>query len=245
MAFLYMLAAIFAWRLWSGGNWADALLTGMAMGFAAWTKNAALMGIGFLSLWLAYAWLKGKMPLRLMVLALAVCAVIAAPWYIRNWLEARLIVPTTAWTDQAERSLRTVLLFITQPQNFALTGWVIMLAIITSLVDLIRRRLGEETVMLAIWTLPFFGVWWLLVSYDPRFVLLFLPLLCVWGGGWLIHAWAWIPAIWQKRIRMPLAVVALIWTLYIAWISIEYKGAIVGDPFMSDAAKHTVVLSGK
>jgi hypothetical protein len=245
MAFLYTLAAIFAWRLWKGGNWIDALLTGMAIGFAAWTKNAALMGIAFVSLWLVYAWFRGKTQFRYIILALSVCAVIAAPWYIRNWFEARLIVPPTAWTEQAERSLRTLLLLITQPQNFALTGWVIMLAIITAALDFIRRRLQAEPVMLAIWTLPFFGVWWLLVSYDPRFVLLFLPLLCVWGGGWLVRSWNWLPGVWQKRIKIPLALVALIWTLYIVWISVEFKGAILNDPFMNDASKHSIVLSGK
>jgi hypothetical protein len=176
---------------------------------------------------------------------LVVYAVIAAPWYVRNWFEARLIVPPTAWTEQAERSLRTLLLLITQPQNFALTGWVILLAVITATVGLIRRRLQAEIVMLAILTLPFFGVWWLLVSYDPRFVLLFLPLLCVWGGCWLVRVWEWLPNLWQKRTQLPLAVVALIWTLYIAWIGIEFKGAILSDPLMSDAARHTVVLSGK
>lgn len=245
MAFLYTLAAIFAWRLWEGGNWADALLMGMAMGFAAWTKNAALMGIGFISLWLQYAWFKGRTQLRHIILALAVCAVVAAPWYLRNWLEARLIVPPTAWTEQAERSLGTLLLLITQPQNFAVTGWAILLAVITSAVEFMRRRATSAQIMLAVWTIPFFGVWWLLVSYDPRFVLLFLPLLCVWGGGWLVHAWGWLPNVWQKRITLPLAVLALAWTLYIAWIGIEYKGAILSDPFMGDAAKHTIVLSGK
>ena len=84
-----------------------------------------------------------------------------------------------------------------------------------------------------------------MVSYDPRFVLLCVRCLCVWGGGGIVRVSEWLPSGGQGRIRLPLAVVALVWALYIAWIGIEYKGSILGDPFMSDAAKHIIVLSGK
>jgi len=242
MAFLYTLSAIFAWRLWEKDHWVDALLTGVAMGLAAWTKNAALVGIGLLLLWLVYAWRQERIPLRHFILAISACAATAAPWYIRNWIAVGLVVPPTAWTEQAERSFRTLFLFVTQPQNFALSGWVILTALGASAFDLLRRRAQTQQIMLLLWTIPFFAVWWLLVSYDPRFVLLFLPLLCVLGGVWLARAWGGLPQPLQHRILLPLALIALLWMLYIAWISVEYKGAILQDPLMSDTAKHEIVL---
>jgi 4-amino-4-deoxy-L-arabinose transferase-like glycosyltransferase len=245
MAFLYTLSAIFAWRLWEGGGWIDAILTGAIIGLAAWTKNAALVGIGFLMLWLLYGWLKKRISLWHVVLALGACAIVAAPWYIRNWIEAQLIMPPTAWTDQAEHSLRTLFLFITQPENFALTGWIILLSIIAAIVELFRRRAKAPTLMLLIWTLPFFGVWWLLVSYDPRFVLLFLPLLCVLGGAWLAQIWQAVPQKWRPVIYRVATVGVLLWMLYILWISIEFKPEILQNPLMSDEAKHIIVLGGE
>jgi hypothetical protein len=245
MAFLYTLSAIFAWRLWEGGGWVDAVLTGAAMGLAAWTKNAALVSVAFLVLWLLYVWRKGRISIRHMVLTLGTCAIIAAPWYIRNWIEARLIMPPTAWTDQAEHSLRTLFLFITQPENFALTGWIILLSIITAIIEVIRRRAKAPTLMLLISTIPFFGVWWLLVSYDPRFVLLFLPLLCVLGGGSLVGVWQNVPQKQQQLLFRVVTAGALLWTLYILWISIEFKAEILRDPLMGDEAKHAVVLGGE
>jgi 4-amino-4-deoxy-L-arabinose transferase-like glycosyltransferase len=246
MAFLYTLSAIFAWRLWESGDSIDALLAGAAIGLAAWTKNSGLVGAGLLSLWLIFAWAKRRIQLRQVILALSVCAVIAAPWYVRNWIEARLIVPPTAWIDQAERSLRTLFVFVTQPENFALTGWIVLLAVGFAGIDLLRRRavlMGQNFLLL--WTVPFFVVWWLFVSYDPRFLLLFLPPLCVLGGVWGAILWGRVPQVWQKRILLPLAAIAILWTLYIASISIEFKGEILHAPLMSDAEKHEIVLNNR
>lgn len=243
MAFLYTLSAIFAWRLWEGGGWVDALLAGAAMSLAAWTKNAALIGSAFLGLWLAYGWLRGRITLRQIGLVVIAWGLIAAPWYIRNWIEAQLIMPPTAWTDQAERSIRTLLLFITQPENFALSGWIILGSIVASVVEVIRRHTKVPTIMLLIWTIPFFGVWWLLVSYDPRFVLLFLPLLSVLAGGWLARLWQIVPTKWKRLTLGIVTAGVLIWTVYILWISVEFKEQILHDPFMGDEAKHVIVLN--
>ncbi|MBZ0288564.1 MAG: glycosyltransferase family 39 protein [Anaerolineae bacterium] len=242
MAFLYTLSAIFAWRLWEGGGWVDALLAGAALGLAAWTKNAALIATAFLVLWLLFGWLKGRIRLDHIALALAACALVAAPWYVRNWIEARLIMPPTAWTEQAERSLRTLFVFITQPENFALSGWIIVLATSGAMLEVLRQRVKAQTLFLLIWTIPFFGVWWLLVSYDPRFVLLFLPLLCVLGGRWLAGRWAKISPRWRPTVFRIAVLAALLWTLYIVWISVEYKPKILRDPLMGDEAKHALVL---
>jgi hypothetical protein len=246
MAFLYTSSAIFAWRLWKTGAWVDAILAGAMMGFAAWTKNAALIGVGVLGLWLLYGWLKRRISLQHLIITFAAVSLVAAPWYIRNYLEARLVVPPTAWTEQAEQTLHTLFIFITQPENFAITGWVLVAGIIATMIEVIRRRLdAPPDILLLLWTVPFFIFWWLFASYDPRFVLLFLPPLCVMGGQWLSRAWDWLPAIWQKRLQLPLAGIAVLMACYMTWISLEYKDSILANPLMDDAAKHEVVLGEK
>lgn len=246
MAFLYTLAAIFAWRLWSSSNWVDALLTGLMMGLAAWTKNAALMGMAFWGLWLVYSWLRGQVQFRHLLLAVVAAALVAMPWYIRNYLEVRLFVPPTAWTDQAERTLSSMLVFITQPENFFITGWLIMVGVGWGIWQLVKERGNQPAyTFLLWWTIPFFGVWWLLVSYDPRFLLLFLPLLYVLAGAFGAALWRKVPPIWQQRLSLPLAGVALLIALYMFWISVEFKPEILRDPLMGDSAKHTIVLGDR
>ncbi len=119
MAFFYALAAVFAARLRTSRHWRDALLAGAMMGLAAWTKNAALLGVLFLALWLLWIRLNWK----LIFLALGTCALIAAPWYLRNLIEAGLILPPTAWTDQSQHTLSSLLVLLNHPQDYALSGF--------------------------------------------------------------------------------------------------------------------------
>lgn len=251
MAFYYALAAIFLWRLGKDGTSLDAMLAGGALGFAAWTKNAALMGIVFAGLWLGYGWLKGKFRFKQLGAVALVCGVIAAPWYIRNYLEARLIVPPTAWTEQAARTLENLLVFVTQPQNFGVTGWVVVVGIIGgAYITLANPRASTEEKqtpnnsysLLLVLSLPFFGVWWLLVSYDPRFVLLFLPLLVVMGSGVTLHIWAHIPTKMREIGRWVITIGAVVMAVYIVWISVEFKDEIAHNPFMGDTDKRGIVL---
>ena len=134
MAFFYTLAAIFALRLSETPLRAgtqqmiDALLAGIMIGLAAWTKNAALLGVPILALWLLWCWRKRWIGWRTVATSLIACAAVAAPWYIRNLIGAGFIIPATAWTDQAQRTLENGLIFITRPGNFGLPGWLISLA---------------------------------------------------------------------------------------------------------------------
>jgi hypothetical protein len=66
MAYFYSLAAYFAWHLRGSQHWRDALLSGLMLGLAAWTKNAALVGLPLLLLWLLWI----RLPLRLTALAM-------------------------------------------------------------------------------------------------------------------------------------------------------------------------------
>jgi hypothetical protein len=243
MAFYYTLAAYFALRLLRGQRRIDALLAGLMLGLAAWTKNAALLGIGLMALWALVAvwrrWLRWD---RVLIAGLA-CAGIATPWYTRNWVEAGLIVPPTAWVDQAQPNLTMLLAFITHPQDFGLTGWLILIGLVLLLLTFNRQR-GKPGLGLLLWlTLPFFGVWWLLVSYDLRFLLLLLPLFCALAGGILWEAWAGLKANHRRLLQPVCAVLALGLIALAAWLSVEFKDEILRHPLMSDAEKRLIVLS--
>jgi 4-amino-4-deoxy-L-arabinose transferase-like glycosyltransferase len=245
MAFFYTLSALFAWRLWQTAHWSDALCAGLMMGLAAWTKNAALLGTGLLSITLLWAWLSRRIRLREIAVAAAGALAIAAPWYIRNVVMTGLLIPPTAWTDQAQPTLNNLLVFISRPEIFGLTGWLIGLGLVGVVIDLMARRGSFEQRLLLLWTLPYFAAWWLLVSYDPRFQLLILPLLTVLAGVQAVRIWRWLPELLRQRLALPVALIAMVAALVVAWNSVEFKSEIVRNPLMGDDAKHTIVLEGR
>lgn len=242
MAFYYTLAALFTLRLWRSRRAWDALLAGLLAGLAAWTKNAALVGVGLFALTLAAGWATRHIPARLASMALLACALVCAPWYVRNWVEAGLIVPPTAWTDQAQRTLSTAFIFITQPQDYGPAGWGILIGVGVTVFQYARRPAVGTGLLLA-WSLPFFAVWWLLASYDPRFILLFLPLLAAAGAGGLDALRGLVSPHWQARLTVPMAAFGLALALGIAWISVDHKAKILRAPFMDDAARRAIVLN--
>lgn len=244
MAFFYTLTAIFALRLWDSRRITDAVLTGIMLGLAAWTKNAGLMiGVPVLIVWLAWALINRRIALRHAVITLAACAAITGAWYVRNQIGAGFIIPNTAWTDQAQRTVESLFVFIAKPENFAFSGWLIMISVALSGIEILRRRLNApEHLLILVWTLPFFAAWWIFVSYDPRFLLLFLPPLCALVGVWLTRIWGLTPVTWQPRLRLFLATFTLMFALYIVYSSVDYKDEILRDPFMSHEQKQALVL---
>lgn len=239
MAFFYTLAAIFALRLWRSQRLLDAALAGALVGLAAWTKNAALIGVVLLALWLVWCAINRRIGWRAATLSLIVCAAIAAPWYIRNWGGAGFIVPDTAWTDQAQRTLESALAFVTRPQDFGVSGFIILAGVLATLPAARRREPG--ILLLLLWTLPFFAAWWLLVSYDPRFLLLFLPLLCVLAGDLLARLGERLTPAWRPRARIVLIVLTLLLAAPVGFYAVEYKPALIRNPLMTDTEKHIVV----
>jgi 4-amino-4-deoxy-L-arabinose transferase-like glycosyltransferase len=263
------MAAIFALRLSRSRGWIDALLTGAMVGLAAWTKNAALLGVPLLVLGLSWLGYRTRIRWRHAALVLIACAAVAAPWYVRNQLDAGYIMPPTAWTDQAQRTLENVLVFLTHPQDFGVSGWLIVGAVVATIALIIRRpcvftplvygafinfrtpkakerheaaeRAAPGQVLILLWTLPFFAAWWLFVSYDPRFLLLFLPPLCALAGDWLARLWDEYGTRIPPRALVVLALGVLLLLAPILWQSVEYKGALLRDPLMSDADKRVLV----
>ncbi len=239
MAFFYTLAALFALRAWHSGRALDAVLAGAMMGLAAWTKNAALIGVIVLLVWLIWCRINGRIGWRALVFSLIACTAVAAPWYIRNWIGAGFIMPDTAWTDQARHTLDNALVFLTHPENFGAPGWLLAFGILAALPAAWRRK--PEALLLLLWTLPFFAAWWLFASYDPRFLLLFLPPLCVLAGDPLARLWDWIGAAWQPRYRVVLVLLTLLLAGLVLRHAVDYKRALLSNPLMSDADKRAVV----
>ncbi|MBL8131265.1 MAG: glycosyltransferase family 39 protein [Anaerolineae bacterium] len=250
MAFFYTLTAFFALRFRRGGGWIDGALAGLMLGFAAFTKNAALIGMPLLAAWLAESlWAARRAPgLRrragAAVLSLALCALIAAPWYLRNLAGAGFLIPDTAWTEQAERSLRTLLIFITLTDNFLISGWLMLWGVAAAIWHLARRHPAKSGGHGAIlwFTLPFFAAWWLFVSYDPRFLLLFTPILCVGGALAVKAAQARLRLSRSARALLAVGVTAL--ALYCAFIAVEFKDEIIRRPLMSHEEKIDLVRGG-
>ncbi|MBI1279670.1 MAG: hypothetical protein GC179_16195 [Anaerolineaceae bacterium] len=242
MAFYYTLAALFAWRVWKSNSSVDALISGAAIGLGAWTKNAILPAVAFWLAFILFGVLRKRISYKAAVLACATAAIVAAPWYVRNLIEAHLLMPATAWTDQATSSFSNLLVFITHPENFGLTGWLIMIGIILALVQIVRNwRNADREIHLLVFTMPYFAFWWLLASYDRRFILYFLPILVVLAAGYGLKLWQHIPQSYHRSLTWLLTIITLGITLYIASISIDFKSELLRDPLMNDAAKHAVV----
>jgi 4-amino-4-deoxy-L-arabinose transferase-like glycosyltransferase len=238
-AFYYTLAAGFALRLSHSRDVRDAILAGVMLGLAAWTKNAALVGVPLLGAWLGWLWLRRRISARHMLAACLACALIAAPWYIRNLIGAGFLIPDTAWTDQAQRTLDSLLVFATRPENYGIVGWLLIGGISYGL---LRARHAPFTLALG-WTLPFFAVWWLFASYDPRFLLAILPLLCALAAAFALRLWGALrlPDGQRRYARLVLWAAALLLTGQAVWVSVEYKDEILRAPLMHQDAKRVIL----
>lgn len=151
-------------------------------------------------------------------------------------------MPATVWTNQAVPNLSNLLVFITHPENFGPTGWLIVIGILLSLVQFFRQPHGSEREkMVLTFSLPYFAFWWLLASYDRRFLLYFLPILVVLAAHYSHEIWERISQHHQSSIRWILIPSTIIMTIYIASISIDYKTEMLRAPLMDDIAKHKVI----
>lgn len=238
-AFFLSLAALFLWRLAHKPQADDALLAGLLLGGVLWTKNAALVFVPLVGLWLL--WQRHLRWQHLLLCALG-GALVAAPWYLRNLLNAAPLVPPTAWTDQAQRGLDTLLVFVSRPATYSITGVLLLLGIGWALRRALRNGSAERLLLLL--ALPYCAVWWWSVSYDPRFLLLVLPLLSIPAAGAALWVWQRLPG---GRVRLLPALLggALLLALLVAWNSVDFKTAILQNPLMSHEVKFRYVVLGE
>ncbi len=239
MAFFYTLAAIFALRFWQSQTTRDAVIAGALVGLAAWTKNAALIGVPLLAIWLIWGVVQRRATVaRAGRQPRGVCRrrgrVVYPESGGRGLPDPGDGVDGSGTADARQRARLPQPSGKLQPLRLADRG-----RILTGIVAAWRGSIGARLILL--WTLPFFAAWWLFVSYDPRFLLLFLPPLCALSGDLLARAWDWIGAAWQPRLRVVLILLLLILTAQALFHAVEFKYDLLRDPLMSDAAKHALV----
>ncbi len=182
-AFFFTMAVIFAWRMAQARGKRDAVLMGLMVGFAMWTKNSTLTLVLSVPAWLLYATWRKQIGARHWGLALGSMALAGGPWYVRNWIEFGLLVPKTAWTDRAVHSVRTLFPLVGNLDQFSVIGPLLTIGLLWAIFAVVRARDGargrDENLLLWIFVLPFAAAWWWMASYEVRFLLTVLPLdLC-------------------------------------------------------------------
>jgi hypothetical protein len=250
-AFFVTLSALHAWRWWRSGDDRDGVLTGLAGGLAMWTKNSAVTLPATFAALVALQWLAGR-PLRWRAVWLGAAAMVATagPWYARNLLVFGFLVPP-AWTHLAPRDLAAVMVMARAgPQQFWVPGWLFTGAVALGAWRLVREgpaRAGPWAVLLA-FVLPFGITWWALVSYDPRFLMVIVPLLAVMGALVLDDVGRGVrrhlPPRWAGRLAWAAALVALALAPFSLRKAVEHKAVLLAHPALSDVERHRLRLGG-
>ncbi|HVO69175.1 MAG TPA: glycosyltransferase family 39 protein [Aggregatilineaceae bacterium] len=247
VSFFVTLAALFGGWLLHHRSVSTAVLLGIMVGLAAWTKNSALTLMGSLGLWLAYVSRGPGITRRQAGAALGALAVTAGPWYVRNLLLFGHAVPKTVWADQARHTAANLLPLLTNPRLFSVPGVIFTAGLGLALVEVVRgshdRR--DRASLLLIVVLPFGAAWWWLASYDTRFLLAVLPVVAVMGGHLLVQA---EEAVWGARRPLRPAYQAVLLVALVALAlpamskAVMFKRDILRDPLMSDEKRHEVSL---
>ncbi len=248
--FFYGLAAFFILQLDAG--WSNALLAGIMAGLSAWTKNSGLL-IGLsIAAWVVYrAWLARRDPRRAITLKqvgliAAGFVAVAGPWYVRNLSLSGALMPPTGWTWKAEPTLANLLPYIADNRYFVI-GWLFTAGLAFTIWQVLRPLSGDDhpanpARFLLVFYLPFFVIWWVLFSYDGRFLLVLTPFIAVMGAH-LVQAIV-------QRVRLPRsrivrwAAILLVGlaALPAASAAVDFKAELLRRPFMSEADKHRLRL---
>ncbi len=249
----YLLAMIFAWRLFQHPHPLLALLTGLLAGLAAFTKNGALLIVGSLAGWVVYThWVNwqqpqaGQHPIRLSHAGLAAGGflLVAGPWYGHNVLEFGYLVPPTGWTDQANHTLRWLVGPSLTTTHFMLGGVLGQAGMLAMLAALWRSRWGfsPQAVLLLGFGVPFWLVWWWYFSYDLRFLLLVWGVFAVMGGLLIMQVYDRLPARSMRGILVLMPVILVVLALPAMRWSVDHKPDIFRDPFMDDYERHRIQI---
>ena len=235
MAAYYTLGAAFAAATVRDGRYTDALLAGLCFGLAAWTKNAALLAIGLFFTYGVVRLIPAQLQLNRVLLAFTAVVVVASPWYIRNIVLAGTLNPDTVWVDQAQHTFAEVFILVSRPQNYGMPGVLMLIGVFWGM----TRRKG---LILLWWSLPYYAVWFVAASYDPRFILLFLPFLAALSGAMLAQAWdKGNGRTWQPPIRLAAWLLLAVLVGGVMWNTLEYKRALLENPRMSHTQKVEIV----
>lgn len=255
--FYYGMTALFAYRWRMYPTWRLALLTGIMAGLAMWTKNSGLLVVASLGLWWIYTWLDHRIVRRVGELGITHRSwiaiplgiiLVAGPWYLRNWLNAGMIVPPTGWTSQAQPNLANLFPYLTHV-GYGISGVIFTVGFGYTLQLLVRswlrkRELPSALTLLIVFVAPFFVVWYFFFSYDVRFLLAVFPFSAVFGAFCIQAAWSSISQGWQptRRFYTQSGIALVLLALPTLWQSVKFKRVLLTNPLMNDAEKHRVVL---
>ena len=241
MAFFYSQGIVFAWVLWRHNRSIDAILVGLCIGLATWTKNAALLGAVLTLIFLSWGGITQHIKWHNIAIAATVMAWVGLPWYVRNWITTGTLIPDTLWSDQAQQTTSEILVLVTHSRNYGVPGIIMGLGVLWSIWHVIRTCTAP--LMFLLWfSVPYYLFWLQYASYDPRFILLILPLLAILGSMCLSHLWRRIQRP-NSITRLMVVCVLILITLQTAWHSIDYKRALLANPFMTHAEKLEIVRS--
>lgn len=269
--FFFGLTALFAARWWQSigqpGAWRDALLMGLMAGLATWTKNSGLLIVGSVGLWVVWRYV-GPHPrplsqrrgenetaprslsleegegfrVRAVLPILLGFFLVAGPWYARNLLLAGVLVPPTGWTWLAERTLASLIPYLSDGRYF-LSGVIFTLGLIFVAARAAISRLREwQAVLLLVFFLPFFVIWWALFSYDGRFLLAVTPIVAVMGGRLVTRVP--LPEL-RNPARLAAALLLALLTLPAAWQAVDYKDKLLRHPLQTVEEKHRLVFGAR
>ncbi len=239
VAFFMTFGAALTWTALQQRSYPDLLLAAAMIGLAAWTKNAALLAIAIFFTLLLYNLILNQLSLKHLLLPLAILAIVAAPWYLRNLVLAGSLTPDTVWVEEAQQTWRELLVLITLPQNYGLIGILAFCGVSWGIGQVLWGNGRKRALFLLIWAAPFYIAWLLFASYDPRFILLILPFVVVLGAA-LVDTWTTTvkPKAWVTVVAV---IVIGAQAAFVVWNSVEFKRALLTQPIMSHSEKVNLV----
>ncbi len=269
-AFPMLLALVYAFDWWHSGADRDAWLAGILLGIAVLTKQSALTAVPSLALvppiWLLstrYQRVSGRLRRagRGLIGFLLPALALALPWYIRNGMIGGLrnIVPIAGEYHLLEPSVGVMGLLppLAWPRDFGgglaliyTGGWLIGFGLAArSGWALLRRPDGSfpGDLLLAAMAVPYWLAWWARFSFDPRFLVVILPILAIWAArpvAWVLDRlsrWTLLP-----RIAWRLGVGALL-GLLVLWGARDRIGAVyyaLSQPLLPEEQRIRQVKGG-
>ncbi|MEL7233890.1 MAG: glycosyltransferase family 39 protein, partial [Chloroflexota bacterium] len=239
MAAYYTLCAVFTWAALHHGRTTDVALAALMIGLAAWVKNAALLGCLLFFTILLWGLIRRKLALKQVLLASGLVAIVALPWYARNLILSGQLIPDTVWADDAQQTLSEIFVLVTRPQNYGLPGVVMLISVWWGGWQLLRTQHSGVFFVLW-WSVPYYVLWLFFASYDPRFILLFLPFLSILGA--MLCATLWQQAGNRRQpILAVMMVLVTVLAVQVMWGSVEFKRDILQNPLMSHEEKLDIV----
>ncbi|GAB4544993.1 MAG: hypothetical protein OHK0023_02600 [Anaerolineae bacterium] len=244
--FFYGLCAVFAARAFKGTAGSDVILCGIMAGLAAWAKNSGLIVVGSLCVWYAHRlwheWGNQRRVLLELAVIGAVFFAVGGVWYVRNILEAGFILPPTGWTWAAERTIASLVPYLTDIR-YSISGVFLTVGMfLNGAQAVISRGKNHELTLPIAFFAPFFVVWWALFSYDDRFLFAVLPIAAVMGAYWLDRLLA---RLFPQPNRLLQRVGDAIWLVLAVpslWNAVDYKHELLRHPLMTLEERYQVTF---